>query len=117
MAVFYYDLRMDEKAMSLYKRALAIMETTFGPVHPEICVIVYNLAILSDALNQYADAHAFYRRALSGFEQTVGAKDSHAQVARRDFSAFLRRTGRKDALVNPQESAGVIRKIRDFLGG
>ena len=43
-------------AVSLYRRALDIMEKAHGPNHPEVATILNNLGVLYDARGKYAQA-------------------------------------------------------------
>ena len=58
----------------MFKRALAINEKAFGPVHQDVALSLNNLAALYDTQTQYAQAKPLYLRALAIREQTLGAE-------------------------------------------
>jgi tetratricopeptide (TPR) repeat protein len=83
-----------KEAEPLYRRALAIEETSLGPNHPEFATNLNNLAILLQATNRLSEAEPLFRRALSIDEASVGPK--HPEVAKNlnNLAEFLRVTNR-----------------------
>ena len=67
------------EAEPLYRRALAIGETSLGPDHPQVASVLNNLAQLLRATNRLAEAEPLYRRALAIDEASYGP--DHPEVA------------------------------------
>ena len=61
-----------------YLRSLEITEKTLGPEHPQVALILTNLADLYRSQNRCEEAEPLYRRALKISEQKQGAE--HPQV-------------------------------------
>jgi len=66
--------RYDESE-TIYRRALAVFEESFGPVHYEVAATLHNLGAVLVAQGNYREAEENYRRALSIKEGLLG-KDS-----------------------------------------
>ena len=81
LAMLYDHQGRTSEAEPLYKRALAIFETAFGPDQPNVNVAksLNNLAALYDHQGRYAEAEALYKRALAIFERALGP--DHPEVA------------------------------------
>src|SRR5438105_2798132 len=60
------------EAEPLYRRALVLAETVFGPDHLEVSAVLNNLAVLCKADGNYAEAEVLYQRSLAVFEQALG---------------------------------------------
>ena len=58
----------------LYRRAYRIMDRTLGSEHPDIALILNNLAELYEEQNRYVEAGMLYRRALGIFEKAFGTE-------------------------------------------
>ena len=67
------------QAESLYKRALALAESNFGPDHIEISVVLNNLAALYKYIGEFDEAERLYRRALAITEAGLGP--DHPNIA------------------------------------
>ena len=84
-------LHLNEEAVRLYRagefaqaepllqRALAIVERTVGPAHPEVAAALNNLAVVLKAMGDYAAARPLYERALAIDEAAYGP--NHPEVA------------------------------------
>ncbi len=68
-------------AEPLYRRALAIVETSCNPLHPDLPTILNNLAGLLADTNRLAEAEPMYRRALAIDEDSYGT--DHPVIANR----------------------------------
>jgi tetratricopeptide (TPR) repeat protein len=79
-AVFLYARADYMQAEPLYRRALAIDEASFGPVHPRVAIGLNNLAQLLKTTNRLSDAEPLIRRALAIDEASFGPV--HPRVAR-----------------------------------
>jgi hypothetical protein len=53
------------EAEPLYRRALAINEASHGPDHPDIAIVLNNLALLLHATNRLSDAEPLMPRTLA----------------------------------------------------
>jgi tetratricopeptide (TPR) repeat protein len=60
------------EADSLYRRALAIADASYGPDHPNVATTLNNLASLLQATNRLAEAEPLMRRALAIDEASYG---------------------------------------------
>ena len=77
---YYLDDRARYKeAELLYRRSLAISESTYGPDHTNVATHLNNLATLLNATNRLAEAEPLYRRALAIWEEAL--EPNHPQVA------------------------------------
>jgi tetratricopeptide (TPR) repeat protein len=56
----------------LYRRALSIHETSYGPDHPLVAGSLNNLALLLSATNRLSAAEPLFRRALAIYETSYG---------------------------------------------
>ena len=68
------------EAEPLCRRALAILEKSFGPDYPDVAICLSNLAALLTATNRHTEAEPFSRRALAILEKRFGP--DHPTVAR-----------------------------------
>jgi tetratricopeptide (TPR) repeat protein len=76
----YLDTRCQfQEAERLYRRALAIDETSNGPNHRIVALHLNNLALLLKATNRLTEAEPIYRRALAIDESFYGP--DHPEVA------------------------------------
>jgi len=83
VAVIYHNLGGLEHARGRYargepyaRRAVAIREQALGPEHPDVAA----LAAILDGQDQYDEAQALYRRALTIFERVYSPNGSVIQV-------------------------------------
>ncbi|MFN9619318.1 MAG: tetratricopeptide repeat protein [Synechococcaceae cyanobacterium] len=68
-----------EDSEPLFRRALAIAETSYGNDHPNVATALNNLALLLKVTNRLAEAEPLYRRALAIAEASYG--NDHPEVA------------------------------------
>jgi tetratricopeptide (TPR) repeat protein len=82
------------EAEPLCRRALAILEKSFGPDHPNVATCLNNLAELLTATNRHGEAEPLCRRALAIDEKSFGP--DHPNVARglNNLAELLRVTNR-----------------------
>jgi tetratricopeptide (TPR) repeat protein len=71
-ALLYDNQGQYAKAEPLYQRALAILEKTLCPEHPNVATSLNNLAELYNTQGQYAKAEPLYQRALAILEKALG---------------------------------------------
>jgi tetratricopeptide (TPR) repeat protein len=81
-------------AEPLMRRALAVVEQSYAPDHPNVAVYLNNLAQLLQDTNRMAEAEPLMRRALAIDEQSYGA--NHPGVARdlNNLASLLQVTNR-----------------------
>jgi tetratricopeptide (TPR) repeat protein len=60
------------EAEPLYRRALAIDESSYGPCHPEVAIGLNNLAVLLKVTDRLGEAEPLYRRVLLIDEKALG---------------------------------------------
>ena len=68
------------QAESLIRRSLAILESSFGPDHPNVAAGLSNLALVLHQTNRLAEAEPLVRRVLAIDEKSYGPE--HTAVAR-----------------------------------
>src|SRR5262249_35141381 len=76
----------------LYRRALAIDETSFGPNHPNVANGLNNLAGLLTAINRPAEAEPLFRRALTIVEKSFGPDHPNVARVRNNLTLLMRDT-------------------------
>ncbi|MFN9827560.1 MAG: tetratricopeptide repeat protein, partial [Planctomyces sp.] len=59
------DTNRPSEAEPLYRRLLAISESSYGPNHPQVAICLNNLALLLCDTNRLTDAEPLSRRAVS----------------------------------------------------
>ncbi len=79
----------------LYRRALAIRERASGPRHPEVAVLLNNLAEHLRREGRVREAEPLYRRALDIQEMRVGSHPDYATTLN-NWAEFLAGRGRKN---------------------
>jgi tetratricopeptide (TPR) repeat protein len=82
------------EAESLYRRALAIDEASYGPNHPELAIRLNNFAALLQATNRLSEAEPLYRRALAISEASYGPDHPNVATGLNNLAALLRATNR-----------------------
>jgi tetratricopeptide (TPR) repeat protein len=84
------------EAEPLIRRALKIVEQSFGENHPDVARDLNNLAQLLKATNRLAEAEPLMRRALKINEKSFG--ENHPKVARdlNNLAQLLKATNRLD---------------------
>lgn len=78
-ATLLQSLARYSEAEPLFRRALAIDETSYGSAHPFVATRLNNLALLLRHTDRLTEAEPLYRRALKISEETCGPE--HFQVA------------------------------------
>ena len=88
-----YKARYAE-AEPLFRRALAILESSLGPDDSDVASALNNLAELLRATNRFSEAEPLYRRALAIWEASDGS--DHPKVARalNNLALLLQATNR-----------------------
>jgi len=90
LAIVYDENAKYQKAEPLHKRALAIREKAFGPVHPDVATSLNNLAGLRKAQGKYADAETLYERALAIREKALAPDHPHVAASLNDLARLYR---------------------------
>jgi CHAT domain-containing protein/tetratricopeptide (TPR) repeat protein len=67
------QIRVFTETEDLYRRALAIQESSLGPDHPSLAATLNNLGALLDQRGKYEEAEPLQRRSLSILEKSLGA--------------------------------------------
>jgi len=98
LALLLQDTNRLAEAEPLFRRALAIAETLYGPKHPTVAIRLNNLALLLQDTNRLAEAEPLLRRALTIDEALYGP--DHPDVARdlNNLAELLRATNRRAEL-------------------
>jgi Tetratricopeptide repeat len=95
LALLLHNTSRPCEAEPLYRRALAIGETSLGPDHPDVAYRLNNLAGLFRATNRAGEAEPLLRRALAISEKSLGP--DHPDVAYRlnNLATLLHDTNRR----------------------
>jgi len=78
------------EAGQLYRRAIAINASLYGPDHPETAADVANLGMLMNAAGQTEAGVALLRQALAIYENALGLESDQAKFLKDQ----IKRTGR-----------------------
>jgi tetratricopeptide (TPR) repeat protein len=95
--------RYDESE-AIYRRALAVFEKFFGPVHYEVAATLHNLGVVLVAQGNHKEAEENYRRALAIKERLLDADSSDVAITRSNLGSLLTLLGRRSEsgpLLNP----------------
>ncbi len=84
------------QAESLYKRALALTESVFGPDHIEVSAVLNNLAVLYKYTGNFDEAERLYRRALAIKEKLLGADHPDVAMTLNNLAVFYKSQKRFD---------------------
>ena len=82
------------EAEPLFRRALAIDETSYGPDHPDVAIALNNLARLLEDTNRLAEAEPMYRRALAIDEASYGPDHPKVAIKLNNLARLLKATNR-----------------------
>jgi len=88
------------EALAVSQRALEIAEQNFGANHPEVALVLNNLALVDKKTGRYAEAEPLYKRALAIFEEAVGPKHPDVAIAMSNLAELYRLQG-QTAQVEP----------------
>jgi len=83
-----------EKAEPLYRRALTIAETAFGPADRYVVTCLNNLAELLRATGRFAEAEPLCRRALTIAQSAFGANNRYVVTCLNNLAEVLRAMAR-----------------------
>lgn len=97
---------------AIYRRALAVFEESFGPVHYEVASTLHNLAAVLVAKGNYQEAEENYRRALSIKEGLLGADSPDVALTCSNLGSLLTVLGRRSESVPFLKSAIAILETR-----
>ncbi|HVX66600.1 MAG TPA: tetratricopeptide repeat protein, partial [Bryobacteraceae bacterium] len=75
LAGFYHDQEREMRAVELYTRALAMLESSLGAGNPETELVRTRLAEVRRAQGHYAQSLDLYRRALPRLARSYGSGD------------------------------------------
>lgn len=93
--VYKYAARYDE-GIALYWRALAAIESTLGPEHPEAATVWHNLAGIEHARGQHAAGEPYARRSVQIREAALGPKHPAVAADVAALAALVQEQGRLD---------------------
>lgn len=82
------------------RRALAIDEHSFGPMHPTVAIHLNNLALLLQVSNRPTEAEPLMRRnvmILVDFASRTGHDHPYLQAAFRNYASLLQAMGKTEA--------------------
>ena len=82
------------EAIPLAQQLLAIYEKTFGPDHPNVAMVLNNLAELYLNQGRYADAEPLFKRSLAIDEKALGPDHPDVAMALNNLAALYSAQGR-----------------------
>jgi tetratricopeptide (TPR) repeat protein len=94
MGLRWKDLAEWAEAEPLHRRALAILDTSYGSNHPLVATSLNNLALLLCATNRFSEAEPLYRRALEIKETSYGPNHPKVALSLNGLAALLQATNR-----------------------
>ncbi len=97
------------QAAPLLLRALEVREKLLGPQHPEVAIVLHNLARLDFLQHRYAEAESLYRRAVTIMEKGLGRNHPDLGYALASYALLLQKTKRKS------EAAAMTSRVREIL--
>ena len=113
LALLYKTMGAYDKALPLYKRALAIAEKAQGPKHPSTGTRLNNLAALHQAMGAYDKALPLYKRALAIAEKAQGPKHPSTGTSLNNLAALHQAMGAYDkALLLFQRALAIAEKAQ-----
>ncbi len=83
-----------DEAEKLYRRALAIVEQSYGAQHPKVSNLLNNLAQLLQDTNRLAEAEPLMRLALVLDEQSYGSEHPNVAIVLNNLAQLLTATNR-----------------------
>jgi tetratricopeptide (TPR) repeat protein len=75
LAYYLKQVAQYAEAEPLYERAIAIGEKTLGPEHPDLAIMLNNLALLYSVQGKYDEAEPLLKRAFAIDEKALGPED------------------------------------------
>ena len=93
--VYKYAARFDE-AEALYQRALAAIEATLGPDHPDTATVWHNLGGIEHARGRHAAGEPYARRSVQIREAALGAEHPAVAADIAALAALVQEQGRLD---------------------
>ena len=91
---FLHHLAQWNPSESLYRRALAIIEASFGKGHSDVASALNNLAVLLKDTNRLSDAEPLFRRALAIEEANFGKDHPDVSTVLNNLVTLLHATNR-----------------------
>jgi tetratricopeptide (TPR) repeat protein len=101
-----------DKCEAIYRRALAVFEQSFGPIHYEVAATLHNLGAVLVAQGKYKEAEDNYRRALAIKEKLLDANSPDVALTRSNLGSLLIILGRRSESVPLLKSAVAILESR-----
>jgi tetratricopeptide (TPR) repeat protein len=94
LGVYLLAKGLYEQSEPLMRRALDIVEKSFGPDHPNVASRLNNLAQLLGATNRLAEAEPLLRRALAIDEKSFGPDHPNVAIPLNNLALLLKATNR-----------------------
>jgi tetratricopeptide (TPR) repeat protein len=101
-----------DESETIYRRALAVFEKSFGPAHYEVAATLHNLGAVLVAQGNYKEAEEYYRRALAIKESLLDADSPDVALTRSNLGSLLNLFGRYDESVPLLQNAVAILESR-----
>ena len=94
LCVFLGAAALRSEAEPLQRRALAILEGSLGPEHPDVAAALSNLAGGLEDMNRLTEAEPLMRRALAIVEKNLGSEHPNVASALNGLAGLLQATNR-----------------------
>jgi len=110
LAMVYSAQNKYATAEPLYKQALEIMESAYGPDDARVGVSLNNMANLQIAMNNYAEAESLFKRSLSIVEKALGPNHPTVASVLENYAVLFRETNRNVEMAEMNARAAAIRE-------
>jgi tetratricopeptide (TPR) repeat protein len=94
LALLFEAKALYREAEPLMRRALALVEESIGPEHPDVAIHMNNLAVLLRATNRLVEAEGLMRSALKIDEKSFGSEHFHVARDLSNLALLLKETNR-----------------------
>lgn len=112
LAEFNFQIGQHREAERLSKRALKVCKVVFGPEHPEMGKVLFNLAFLYQHIGLQEKAKIFYTRSMLILEKVLGADHPDIEMIRTNWGQLFSQTQDKNSKKNIK-----LEKISNFIDG
>ncbi len=94
-----------EEALQLFERAVAIVESRLGGMHPDLAILLSNFAILHSKNGNWEQAEPLLLRSLAISETAHGPEHPKTALSLNNYAAMLYRQGKYDLAESPYRRA------------
>ena len=112
MASTHHDLGQLDQALTHQERALAILEKTLGPEHPDVATSLNNLALIQIDQGKQGDAISRQRRVFDIYEKKMGPEHPNTAAALNNLASTYDAFSQHDqALLIKERALAIVEKV------